>query len=720
MERRESGKAKYDKSDDGSKNKIIQPPEENQLRHKNILDNPSRVEKRAIENEKVLYQNVRSTLDNRPEKEKNLNSNEKIHAKQSDIHEKSGDAQNSFNKQETSDTANYNNTDYDTYIKTFISECRNYSKEESIYINESNFQKMVEFFKTHPYELELPNMGRETMVYLHTVQKLEMVQCLIISAINIDVISEVTFVVNIKKLLFKEIPTKKMLDFMKTYCKSLSWEFKDIELDYSNLSMIVAAIKECNIPSVSFNNAFHKSRDMQLNVIFEDDELKNVLTSLSIMNYPNEQLRSVVSQLRRLSHIDISNTDIEIPDFISYMSENSFPMLTAINLSSNNYTGIISDPEKVEFPKSLYRLDVGNVKFCSGGVNNLFEIIFKQEWKYGLRLYVPKIGADSRDLAKLNSFIEGTLFESLIELDWSYNELSPQLFSWLYRNHKLNALFMNSCFNSSTKTFVHQLIKLMVSIQNIRVLSLTGTKEHNIGPEIPRILETARMMERLNYLDISNHYGGEKALNALAVLSTHSQDVVVNVDGCGVKDVVKLQDAMNVIFENGGFLRISWPSTDLNGVNDIGRLHDIFYRMNKATYYRPRPYNIFPSTLPTDPELFLSNPSPFEVFIIKPNEVDDLSSNYLPFEEEDNNEQWLEKRVECVSKQKAFLKIVSQENEDQEVVRDSDGRHIMNDRKYEPPKWDLDTIPVRKYDSESIRNVLQHKFSFSVLRNEIQ
>ena len=499
--------------------------------------------------------------------------------------------------------------------------------------------------------------------------------------INIPITQELcanykSFLIPFKHICIATPYTKFFEEFFKSVkfeCTSIS--FKNTRLDAENLPIIGSTALQNTIQSLGINNAF---LDTAFDVFYTDKLFKkDMVSALSYLNLDNTKgikLPRLLWFIKSITVLSLANCGLDVIHTLNQLCSYDLPNLRCLNLSNNLCQDTFTDTKPVKLPPDLCRLDVSHVEFSKGCAQNLFEFIFKQEWKYGARLYANSLTIPSGDIQNLFDFFDTTPFNNLVEFGWCKNQTRIGLIHFIKKNKKLVNLFMDENFGDKSPGKITEFANSILDLQFLSILSVKGSIIAQMKESMLPIIESIKGMLNITVVDLSGNIFDQKLLQALSNACNTNKSIT---------DVIILNN--------------NAPQT---AVDEFVQ-KTTTKRISVSSEIEPRNYQKFPEYLTSD-ELIspLCQSPPYDTFIFMPEPPPE------PMPEEDPI---------VTKRRKLFLKTVGHHEVDEDLLPIV---KITTERI--PISWELDEDIVEGavFDSSQAEEDLEKRFSLAKLISE--
>ena len=413
----------------------------------------------------------------------------------------------------TNNKVNFDNDSVLLRLKVFC-------EAKEIKIPDAIMKKLETYLSTRQVNFLFSDWGTSLEPILFAIQPYQHNIC---GIINTPLTQELCEKLKSIVIPFKHIciatPYSKILeDFLKNAkleCTSMS--FKNTRFDPQSLPLVGAVASQSSVQSLGMNNAF---LDTAFDVFYTESVFKkDMIQSLSYLNIDNTKgikLPRLLWFIKNITILSLANCGLEVTHTLNQLCSYDLPNLRCLNLSGNICQETFVQTKELKIPPDLCRIDVSSVEFSRGCAKNLFEFLFKQEWKYGARLYANNLTIPSGDIQDLFDFFDSTPFNNLVELGWCKNQTRIGLIRFLKKNKKLMNLFMDEDFGDKSPGKITEFANTIMDLQFLTILSVRGSYVAQMKESMMPIIEAIKTMINIAVVVLSGNIFDAQLLQALS------------------------------------------------------------------------------------------------------------------------------------------------------------------------------------------------------------
>ena len=355
-----------------------------------------------------------------------------------------------------------------------------------------------------------------------------------------------------------------------------------------------------NLHGLGFHRAIKSHAMNYFYSTFLTQKLFQSIFLLDLSNTGNINIQKLLPKLTTIEFLSLNNCGIDIKDVLFNIS--SFSKLRVLDIGHNTCTTKLTD-KIVQLPTTLNTLIVDNVSFSAGCIIPFFSFIFSH-FENGIRFSISSIVTSNDEWKPLFDFFYNSTFKSFVSLTWDSNPVNSKFFTFLVRSVYLESLSLNSCFKSSSSDSLKSLSLFIQSAENLKELSIRGSKHNFIGNNLNTLLKMIRSSESLESLDITYSKCGDNGLKQICdFLSSETKINQLIMDGTETTSSEALKEFLQIADRLKDKIKISFPANDIDRLIKKGELteeeaasiRDNFRVQNNSNSdsYFLQPFNVF-------------------------------------------------------------------------------------------------------------------------------
>jgi len=448
-----------------------------------------------------------------------------------------------------------------------------------------------------------------------------------------------------------------------------SLKFVNVELNEDQITSLLEKLPLTTVKSLRFVGC--KFNEKILKVFFKNSVNMRGIKKLEISKegkcFSDLIIPSFLAFIANseIPKVLIKENNINMKMFLDQLIDSEIP-LYSLDLSNNVFVEPIVTGGRL--PKSLQRLTLRDVKWTSISISS-----FLANQPFASNVSIDLSGAKfltnglSDPFENLADFIEHSF---IIKFVWNRNPISSKILGLIERMNNLKELSIDQCeIISKDKYFIINSLNRMISLTNLRKLSIAGTFKNYSSVLINSIKHSISSSPSLYSLDISNNQIGDNSLCIIGDILQESTSIrKLSFNDSGFKNAEMFIQFLKRAQLSKSLVHISkprkdWPTLISQSANGMEELLEITWdNVNKILSE-----NRINISLETESSLFSSMAS-FNTDILIPYEQSKVSyleaSWNLPLEFEPMNQDiWKDIENEFSVETLTGISLISRDND---------------------------------------------------------